>query len=123
MLKILSFANDGDGSAGRNFVYHTSDFYINASRTALRVRDAKKLSLKYVLLSIADMKQKYGFSYTHKANKQNLAAVRFKVPSDGNGALDIDAQLAVVEQFDLVEQIKSELRNKLDTFVMQRIKY
>jgi len=108
---VLSFANDGDGSAGRNFVYHTSEFYINASRTALRVI-VPNLSLKYVLLSISDMKRKYKFSYTYKANKQNLAYVMLKVPANTLRAFDINAQLAIIEQFELVEQLKAEIINK-----------
>ncbi len=109
---VLSFANDGDGSAGRNFVYHVSEFYINASRTALRVVDAN-LSLKFVLLSIADMKRKYGFSYTFKANKQNLAYVTLKVPVTPDGFFDLDTQKATVEQFELGGQMKDEIsRNR-----------
>lgn len=108
---VLSFANDGDGSAGRNFVYHTSEFYINASRTAFRVIDAN-LSLRYVLLSISDMKRKYKFSYTFKANKQNLAYVIFKVPTNSSGKFDLDAQLTAVEQYELVEQLRTEISIK-----------
>jgi hypothetical protein len=110
-VPVLSFANDGDGSAGRNFVYHTSDFYINASRTALRVRGID-LSLKFVLLSIADMKKKYGFSYAFKANKQNLAAVTIKVPVTTDWLFDKELQLAMVEQFELVNQLKDEICKK-----------
>jgi len=108
---VLSFANDGDGSAGRNFVIHTSDFYINASRTALRVID-DRLNLRFVLLSISGMKEKYKFSYTFKANKQNLACVAFKVPVGSNRLFDIDAQLASVEQYELIEQLKEDIRKR-----------
>lgn len=104
---VLSFANDGDGSAGRNFVYHTSEFYINASRTALRVLDAN-LSLRYVLLSVFNMKRKYKFSYTFKANKQNLSYVKLKVPVNDSGLFDVDAQKATVEQYEIIEQLNAE---------------
>jgi len=108
---ILSFANDGDGSAGRNFVFHTSNFYINASRTALRVIGSN-LSLMFVLLSISNMKQKYKFSYTFKANKLNLAYVMLKIPVTATGAFDLDVQKAIVEQYQLVEQLKAEIGTK-----------
>ncbi|MEK0452586.1 MAG: hypothetical protein AGIKBDMD_00522 [Synergistaceae bacterium] len=108
---VLSFANDGDGCAGRNFVYHTGEFYINASRTALRVVDTN-LSLKFVLLSILDMKRKYKFSYTFKANKQNLSYVTLKVPVTPGGLFDLETQTAIVEQFELVEQLKADVISK-----------
>ena len=53
---VISFANDGDGSAGRNFVFHTTPFYINASRTALIVKDPKILP-EYLLSQILNMKE------------------------------------------------------------------
>lgn len=108
---MLSFANDGDGSAGRNFVFHTSEFYINASRTALRIVD-DNLSLRYVLLSISNMKIKYKFSYTFKANKQNLAYVMLKIPVNDSGLFDMNAQIAAVKQYELVEQLRAEIMDK-----------
>ena len=108
---ILSFANDGDGSAGRNFVFHTSEFYINASRTALRTIDVS-LSLRYVHQAISDMKSKYKFSYAFKANKQNLAYVMLRVPINEKGLFDLDAQNAIVEQYELIEQLKAEIKSK-----------
>lgn len=108
---VLSFANDGDGSAGRNFVYHTTEFYINASRSAVRVID-DNLSLKYVLLSIQEMKTKYNFSYTFKANKQNLSKVEFNVPTKKDGSFCLDAQNDIVSQYLLIEQLRDEIRQK-----------
>lgn len=109
---IISFANDGDGSAGRNFVFHTEPFYINASRTALRVVDPNILP-EYVLSQIYDMKEKYGFNYGFKANRNNLSIVFFDIPvDDKTGNFDTATQVKVINSVFEVNNIKSILTEK-----------
>ena len=109
---IISFANDGDGSAGRNFVFHTEPFYINASRTALRVVDPNILP-EYVLSQIYDMKEKYGFNYGFKANRNNLSIVLFDVPvDDKTGIFDTAIQVKIINSVFEVNNIKSILTEK-----------
>ena len=109
---IISFANDGDGSARRNFVFHTEPFYINASRTALRVVDPNILP-EYVLSQIYDMKEKYGFNYGFKANRNNLSIVFFDIPvDDKTGNFDTVTQVKVINSVFEVNNIKSILTEK-----------
>lgn len=119
---ILSFATNGDGSAGRNFVVHTSPFYINVDRMAVKIND-DSITVQYLYSQLIDLKEKYGFNHSYKANRHNLKGVTIQVPVDNDGKFDVDAQEAIVGQFELVEQLRSELRKKLDSLGTQRILY
>jgi type I restriction-modification system DNA methylase subunit len=108
---VLSFASNGDGSAGRNFIIHTQPFYIKAERIAFRPKRSD-ISLSFVLSQIFDIKQRFQFSRTHLANSQNLKVVTIDFPQDENGDLDIDAQAAIAAQFKLVGQLKDEIKKQ-----------
>lgn len=111
---IISFANDGDGSAGRNFVFHTVPFYINASRTAIKVIDSTILP-EYLLSQIIDMKEKYGFNYSFKANKNNLSAVSIKIPvEEETGLFDIQEQKSIVNAVFEINSVQNTLIEKRD---------
>ena len=87
----LSFATNGDGSAGRNFVLHQTPFYINADRLAIRPARADILSA-YIMMALRDMKEEYGFNHAHKANATNISPVVVSIPVDSNGKFDVVAQ-------------------------------
>jgi hypothetical protein len=108
---MLSFATNGDGSAGRNFVVHNRPFYINVDRIAIDVIDTN-ISLSYLLCQLVDMKVKYGFNHSYKANRHNLTPVNMDIPVNENGDFDLAAQSIIAEQFSLVNQLKSEVRAK-----------
>ena len=88
---VLSFATNGDGSAGRNFVLHQTPFYINADRLAIRPARADILSA-YIMMALRDMKEEYGFNHAHKANATNISPVVVSIPVDTNGEFDVVAQ-------------------------------
>lgn len=106
---VLSFATNGDGSAGRNFVIHTTPFYINVDRMAVFLLD-DSLNLMYVYAQISDMKVKYGFNHSYKANRHNIQCVSFPIPLDEAGVFDAKKQYSISEQFLLIEQFKGEIR-------------
>ena len=114
----ISFANDGDGSAVRNFVFQTTPFYINASRTALIVKGLKILP-EYLLSQILNIKEKYGFNYGFKANKNNLRVVTIEIPiDDQNGEFDIQTQNHIVHSFFEIQNVRnilSEKRNSVES--------
>ena len=113
-MSYYFFCNDGDGSAGRNFVFHTVPFYINASRTAIKVIDSTILP-EYLLSQIIDMKEKYGFNYSFKANKNNLSAVSIKIPVDvETGLFDIQEQKSIVSAVFEINSVRNTLIEKRD---------
>ena len=88
---ILSFATNGDGSAGRNFVLHKAPFYINTDRIAISpVRSG--ISIEYVMVALRNMKEEYGFNHAHKANATNTSSVQVRIPIKDDGELDIETQ-------------------------------
>ena len=108
---LLSFATNGDGSAGRNFVVHTTPFYLNVDRMVVVLKDSK-LKLPYLYTKISDMKKKYGFSHSFKANRHNLENVALAIPVLKNGDFDVDTQEAIAAQFELVQQLKDEIEKQ-----------
>lgn len=112
---VLSFASNGDGSAGTNFVFHTKPFYINADRIAIRSMNPR-ISLSYISFLLKDMKQRYGFNHAHKANRQNLANVVVEIPVDENGDFDLNCQLQYADLSNETSQLFSfvlEQKHKL----------
>ena len=77
--KIISFATNGDGSAGRNFVIHTSDFFLNTDRLAIKATE--KMNYLYLYFSIMDMRKKYGYNRERKAIDTNLIDdIKIRIP-------------------------------------------
>lgn len=105
---LLSFATNGDGSAGRNFVFHNKPFYINTDRIAIKVID-DKIDIQYLYAMLHDMKKKYGFNHAYKANRHNLSVVQVLVPVDGNGKFDVLQQQEIAEAYLTTEQVKTEI--------------
>ena len=106
---LLSFATNGDGSAGRNFVVHTTPFYLNVDRMVVALKDPQ-LILPYLYAQISDIKKRYGFSHSFKANRHNLENVTLSIPVSENGVFDVAAQKSIAAQFDLVGQLKDEIK-------------
>ncbi len=110
---VLSFATNGDGSAGRNFIIHTRPFYINTDRLALIAKD-DHINLRYVQLQLLDMKQKYGFNHSNKANQKNLAVVKINLPCTDEGDFDLHYQKNTCEIMQTVFSATSYIAEKID---------
>ena len=108
---FLSFANDGDGSAGRNFFLHTEPFYVRAKRYVFQPKE-KDIWLPYVWCQIVDIKKKFGFSRTFIANLKNLKAVTVDFPVKQDCSFDLETQKDIASQFELVNHLKEEIRQE-----------
>lgn len=104
----ISFASDGDGTAGTNIVYHTSPYYINTSRLAFRVLD-KKIRPEYIFFAIQNIKKIYGFDYKHKATLKNIDKITIKMPIDSHGIFDVDIQNEIAMKHKLIKELKNEM--------------
>lgn len=107
---LISFAANGDGSAGTNFIFHEQPFYVTGDRTVLRVED-ENIDPRYVMYALRNMKAVYGFDHTHKAVPKNLTKVSLDVPVTGHGEWDIDAQREIVQRHQAVAQMQDLLRS------------
>lgn len=106
---IFSFATNGDGSAGTNFIIHATPFYINMDRLAIRAKDPDIL-IRYLPIALRYMKEDYKFDHAHKANITNVSHVKIRIPSNASGKFDINLQHNAVEineyYMELIEFIK-----------------
>jgi hypothetical protein len=119
---LLSFATNGDGSAGRNFVFHKRPFYINVDRLAVRVK-SDGIFVPYLHYCLLGMKRKYAFGHSHKANRHNLASVGIDIPTDGNGNFNLPAQREIAETYATIEQYKREILEKLNSLITQKVEW
>ncbi|MDR3165558.1 MAG: N-6 DNA methylase [Synergistaceae bacterium] len=119
---LLSFATNGDGSAGRNFVFHKRPFYINVDRLAVRVK-GNSIFVPYLHYCLLDMKRKYAFGHSYKANRYNLASVGIDIPMDGDGNFNLPAQREIAKTYAIIEQYKREILEKLNSLITQKVKF
>jgi type I restriction enzyme M protein len=108
----ISFASDGDGTAGTNIVLHSSPYYINTSRIAFRGL-SEKINLKYIFYTIQDIKRKYGFDYKHKATQKNIGKIIIPIPLDFDGNIDLEAQGKIADAYEKIEEIKKSIKEDL----------
>jgi type I restriction enzyme M protein len=88
---MLSFAVDGDGSAGSNLVVHRSPFYIATKRSCFELAD-EHIDIDFVYFSLLSMKSDHGFDYNYKAYRAHLEDVVVTVPVTDEGVPDLALQ-------------------------------
>lgn len=108
----ISFASDGDGTAGTNVFIHNSDYFINTSRKSIEIIE-KKILPEYIFYYLQDMKKKYGFDYRFKATEHYLSQIIINVPVDENGDFCIEEQQKYIDLYKRLQKIKS---NVMDEF-------
>jgi len=106
----ISFATDGESSAGTHIFFHESEYYVNASRASFEVIDDKILP-EYVLCYIQDIKKKYGYDFKHKATWNNISEIEILIPTTESGEFDIDAQKKFAEHYVRVHELKHKIFN------------
>lgn len=105
---VISFASDGDGSAGGNVIFHTCPFYVSNSRICIKIT-ANGLLPEFAFISLQGMRDTYGFDYNLKANKKNLAQVRISIPLDESGSLDIALQERLVSKYNKLSNLREKI--------------
>ena len=108
---LISFASDGDGTAGTNIFYHESPFYINTSRRVFSIKNAE-INPLYVYYYIQDMKKQYSLDFRVKANNSYLEQIVICVPVK-NGKIDQDMQLKFIEYYQKMRDFKQNMLNEL----------
>lgn len=109
---IISFASNGEGSAGTNFVFHTSPFYVSNDRTCLKIIH-KKIIPEYIFFALHGIKQTYGFGHTFKASKKNLECVTVNIPVAVDGEYNVAHQKKLVARYKKLYAVKKALESQL----------
>lgn len=107
--KYISFATDGDGTAGTNIFLHESRFYMNTSRFCFEIID-KNIIPEYVFYYIQDIKKKYEFNYKNKANQTNITQIEIKIPII-NGKFCKISQEKFISKYQEISNVKDKIMN------------
>lgn len=118
---VISFAANGDGSAGTNFMLHTTPFYVSNDRTCIRVKDAG-IDPEFVLFALHGMKEAYGFNHAFKATKENLEVVSISIPANAKG-FDLKLQQKMVKDFKAIYDAKQQLEAQLEALANSRLTF
>lgn len=115
----ISFASEGNSSAGTNFIIHKNKYFVNNHRTVIKFTN--KYYSKYIYYNIFKMKDRYGFKrgYTPSQKELKRLEIRIPIPKDYNEKYkSIDVQKAIVEfleySFNNLEQIKKNIDKRYD---------
>ncbi len=130
----VSFATDGNASAGTNFIIHKGKYYINNTRKVIKFNENdKSFYTKYLYFALHDMKEKYNFNRNHKATSENLKAVIIPIPKsfDDYSSYQIQKIIAefiefVYDKFDYIKENakeKAEKANKLKKLILKKMFY
>ena len=112
---LVSFAANGDGSAGTNFIVHESPFYVTGDRTIVRIID-EQIDPRYLVYALRNMKAEHAFDRTHKAVPTNLQDVRVEIPVNDDGEWDVDAQREIAKRYEAVRALQAGLQqHDIDT--------
>lgn len=106
---LVSFAANGDGSAGTNFIVHESPFYVTGDRTIVRIID-RRIDPSYLVYALRNMKAEHAFDHTHKAVPTNLRDVRVEIPVNDDGEWDVDAQREIAKRYEAVRALRASLQ-------------
>lgn len=109
----ISFASDGEGTAGTNIVFHTNSYYINTSRLSFKILE-NFLDPEYIYFSIQDIKRKYGFDFQHKATLNNIKKIFIKIPIDKDENFDLIIQKEIAAKHKMITELKKELKSRFE---------
>ena len=111
----ISFASEGNSSAGTNFIIHQNKYFANNHRTVMQFLSKKYYSI-YVYWNIFDMKKKYGFKrgYTPSQKELKKLKIMIPIPKPQGSYTSYDIQKAIVEFLEFWKVEFTEVyRNKI----------
>lgn len=72
--------------------------------------------MRYIEIKLRSVFSSKDFSWTKKASLYRIKNIKFEIPVDENGNYDIEKQKEIVKKYEIVEEKKKELKEKLDYF-------
>ncbi len=75
----ISFANNGDGSAGRNFFIHYDEYFVNQERTVISFNNDNKFYSLYILNQINKMRDTFNMNRENRPTPKDLPKFGIKV--------------------------------------------
>ncbi|MFA6054197.1 MAG: N-6 DNA methylase [Thermodesulfovibrionales bacterium] len=104
-----------DGSIGKAH-YRKGRFSLSEKVIPLIVfpQHEKQLDLNYLKYEIENEFSKYSFNFGNKAGKGKIKNIKIKIPINKKGEFDLKAQKEITKKYQIIEQVKQELENKLN---------
>ena len=109
----ISFANNGDGSAGRNFFIHKTPYFINQERTVISFKNDSDYYSLYIYYFIKDMRNKYNMNRNNRPTPKDLPSFNIQIqkPLKTNEYTSKEIQQIIVDFWeDLMGQIDKQLK-------------
>ncbi len=111
-----------DGSVGYCFIRRDPEYSFIDVVASLMPR-TESIDLKYLLYELRKEIAKTGAQYSTKLyfNKIKSYGISINIPIDDNGNFDLAAQKAIAAQYEQIEEIRTDLKNKVDNLLQQNI--
>lgn len=108
----ISFASEGNSSAGTNLFIHHGKYFVNNHRTVITFLD-KKFYSKYVYYRLLNMKQEYGFQRGYIPSQSELKKLKIAI-SIPTGVDSFNIQQIIVEFIEHWQDWKAEIFKRID---------
>lgn len=112
----VSFASEGNSSAGTNFIIHQDKYFINNHRITMQFVTNKYFS-KFIYLFIFNMKKKYGFKRGFTPSQTTLKSlkIKIKIPKQTKNYTSYQIQEAIVEFLEFNKEKSDTFRQNTKT--------
>lgn len=115
-MECLQVTSDG-AKAGTIIYREKMKFSVGSATRIWYIKECiENLSLKYIEIKLRSVFFSKEFSWTKKASLYRIKNIEFEIPVDENGNYDIKKQKEIVKKYEIVEEKKQELKEKLDYF-------
>ena len=111
-----------DGNFEFNVVERGTKFATTDHCGAIKIKDPN-LNPHYVAYLLEQTKHIYGFDRGLRASLSNMKKIEISIPVDENGDFSLSAQKELADKHQLVELYKTQLQEKLNALISQRISY
>ena len=120
----ISFATDGNASAGTNFIIHYGKYYINNTRKVIKFNEGEKqYYTKYLYFTLQDMKKTYNFNRDHKATSENLKQVKISIPKPLGDYSSYDIQKAIADFVEFINRKLDFCKEFAEAYKLKSIKF
>ncbi len=115
-MECLQITSDG-AKAGTIIYRKKMKFSIGPATRIWYIKECiENLSLKYIEIKLRSVFFSKDFSWTKKASLYRIKNIEFEIPIDCDGNYDLETQKEIVKKYEIVEEKKQELKEKLDYF-------
>ena len=115
-MECLQVTSDG-AKAGTIIYREKMKFSVGPATRIWYIKECiENLSLKYIEIKLRSVFFSKDFSWTKKASLYRIKNIEFEIPIDCDGNYDLETQKEIVKKYEIVEEKKKELKEKLDYF-------